>query len=241
MKKILLILVLAVMSNGVMAEYNEWYKLSMRAIYLGNGINVNVSPISVDIDNKCDHLKDLTEFRLCRSLGRNIDKDIDYRTEYKKDLEFNGRIQKNVQSLYESKIEKILGLKVIERNQVREDTLHLEVKIRVVEEKRKKDSSGNERGEYYSVVLEAELREGATSFTGRISGGHTIGFGFSNIEFADNQASIEGMIYKLIDKAIGKMKEEFENANEFCIKEKCTIEKARERAKECQNKNIHCK
>ena len=233
MKKILLILVLAVMSSNVMAEYNEWAKSKFRAIYLGNGVHVDVGYIVVDIDNhyKCDHLTDLLEYSRCKNR----------RTKYKEDLRSPGPIHKNVQSLYESKIEKILGLKVIERNQVREDTLHFKVKISVRQGRRFKDITMVEREGFYGINSEVILTEGATSFTGEVGAyGSYLHFSLAGGSVKD-EASIEGEIYKTIDENIGDIKKFLEEANEFCIKEKCTIEKARERAKECQNKNIHCK
>jgi hypothetical protein len=233
MKKLLLILVLAVMSNSAMAEYNEWHKGNLRAIYLGNKIQVSVNQIVVEIDNKCDHLTDELKRMSCR-MG-----DSDYKTKYQKDLYYSGRIYKNVKNLYESKIEGIVGLKVIEEKYVKEDTLHLQVKIRVAQ-KKKKDVFDEENETYY-LYSNVILREGATGFTGRKWGGGIQLTSFVSGGFAEDQASIEGEIYESIDETIGKMKKIFEEANKFCIKEECTISKARERARECHNKNFDCK
>jgi hypothetical protein len=220
MKKLLLILVLAVMSSNVMAEYKEWYKDMLRVTYLGNGITVDVESIFPDIDNKkCDQLTEFQEYFLCSASS----------SKYKERL-MHPVVKENVKSLYESKIEKILGLKVIESNQISESTLHLKVKIDVRQARRSKFQSRDHY--HYSIRSTVELKERAISFTGKLVISDSFLDITSAIGYANEEGSIEGEIYKTIDKNLGDIKKYLEKAREFCIKEKCTIEKVRESAKE---------
>lgn len=208
MRKAILILLLAVVSSSAAAEWNEGYKIMLRSLNSANEISISAPMTSISIRNEeCLGLP-MAKAMECVSHDFNNPQKI------AKDMRIFGPISKNVENLYASKIEKIVGIKVREAKQGVKSKFHLYVDITVTQ------IAPKYLGEnIYLVDHKARLEEDGVSITGRKGGILLDSWG--SLKSVSDVGSIEGEIYRSIDDIIGKIKDSFAEASELCMKEKC--------------------
>lgn len=131
------------------------------------------------------------------------------------DMRFFGPISKNVENLYVSKIGSAIGVKVSGASKDRRVPFRLYVEIKVSQH------PTPYFGKYaYHVNHVARLEEKGVGVTGR-KGNMTVMYWLAGGTVFDT-GSIEGEIYRSVDKIVDDMKNSFAHAREYCMKEKCT-------------------
>lgn len=209
MRKAILIMILAIVNSSAMAEWDEGYKGILRSVNSVNEITINRPMTWISITNeKCFGLPQIKAMECVFNRYDNPQK-------IEVDMGINGPISKNVGNLYASKIEKIVDVKARETRQDVKPIFHLNVDIHV------RQIAPHYSGErLYEIYHTARLEEDGVSITGRK--GSMLIWSWPSLKSVSEVSSIEGEIYRSVDKIIGDMNKLFVEAKEFCIKEKCT-------------------
>jgi len=202
-------MILTVVSSSAMAEWNERHKETLRSANAINEITIYMPWTQISITNeKCFGLP------MPKSMECVLDR-YSNPQQIEKDMKIGGSIGKNVKNLYASNLEKIVGIKVHDSKKEMNSKFHFYVDIHVTQ------VAAHYLGEKsYEIDHKARLEEVGLSVTGRK--GEILLFGWSSMESVPDVGAIEGAIYTSTDKIIGEIKKSFAEADELCVKEKCT-------------------